>query len=164
MEADLAELPVSEAAAALGVHVATIYRRIARGELLTRADGQGRTLVSLPDAAPQDATRDAKRDAPRESVSEEPIDADRDRLLAALQSENAWLRARLEAAETERGELRRLLGNEQQLALGAQAQMALLAAPDVPLEPPETSATPPVDALPAQTPATIEKTLKQARV
>ena len=43
------ELPVADAAVALDVHIATVHRRIARGELVARKDGRGRYLVTVPD-------------------------------------------------------------------------------------------------------------------
>jgi hypothetical protein len=45
----MAELLLVEAAAALGVSVDTVRRRIKRGELQARIDGQGRLLVHLVD-------------------------------------------------------------------------------------------------------------------
>ncbi len=50
----MAEVPLTDAAAALGVSVETIRRRVKRGQLAARHDGEGRVWITLPDTARQE--------------------------------------------------------------------------------------------------------------
>src|SRR5688500_2438517 len=115
----MAELLLVEAAAALGVSVDTIRRRVKRGELAAHADGQGRLLVALPDDAmqPPSTASSAAEHAPSSAVqaaeqvlSSAQHDAQQ-RLADAQQARLEALRDQLDAAQSEvsflRDELRR---------------------------------------------------------
>lgn len=101
------EVPLSEAAARLGVSVDTVRRRLRTGELAARQAGR-RTLVSLPEAAAAPARRTSD-----ELLAE--VRAERDRLVIHL---DALIR-QLDAASAERAELRALLAQAMGLKPGS---------------------------------------------
>lgn len=110
------ELTVTQAAARLGVSRDTVLRRIKRGQLQYRQDVNGRYLVEIPGNAPAGAS------AATGATSGE-----------ALRRELDWFRAQLEAAATERAELRRLLAQAQdslQRALPAPGDLQQNAPPE----------------------------------
>lgn len=103
-------LPIPDAAAALGVSVDTVRRRIRSGALTAQRDGRGRYLVDVPTPAYADAYA-----APGERLgtpTQATAAGDRDR------EEIAFLRAELERRGVELAEMRRLLGNAQQQLAG----------------------------------------------
>lgn len=123
------ELTIPEAAAALGVSVDTIRRRIKAGELPARTDERGRYRVTVEDA-PDWMMADAYR---ADATGIDAGEAERLRLeleharelLDAERRHNETLRTQLEHAQhaqqrdaEERGELRRLLGNAQMQLAG----------------------------------------------
>jgi hypothetical protein len=132
-----------EAAAALGVSVDTIRRRVRRGQLAATHDAEGRLVVDIPAArqVPADAMQDAMQTAEAAwqmpSTPPEPAmhlhstdDATHARELLAevrlqrdhLEATVADLRVRLDTAEQAQAELRRLLAAAlQQRALPAPA-------------------------------------------
>src|SRR4051794_16675351 len=123
-------LLLPEAAAALGVSVDTIRRRVRKGQLVATHDAEGRLLVEVPPAryAPADAMQDAIQTAeaawqmpstPPDPAMQVPSsdDADHARELLAevrlqrdqLEATVGDLRGRLDTAEQAQAELRRLL-------------------------------------------------------
>jgi septal ring factor EnvC (AmiA/AmiB activator) len=120
------DVTLPEAAAALGVSIDTIRRRIKRGDLLARKDGAGRYVVTIDTDAAQAHAHDAAAAA---AVAEQQSEADRLRLELAharelveelrrqretLDTQLAAHRHQIEQDAIERAELRRLLGNAQQ--------------------------------------------------
>lgn len=120
------EMTMTEAAAALGVSVGTIRRRIQRGDLQARQDERGRYLIrvdlSTPTSPPSPTAEMAAELArlrlqlehEREMLAE--VRRQRDELAVLLDAQRAQLEAIFEAqarADEERAELRRLLGNAQ---------------------------------------------------
>jgi hypothetical protein len=155
------KVDIDKAATVLGISPGAVRKRIERRQLHARKVA-GRWDVELDGdttASTDDAT--TRQDTTRQHDGAVVFDS---AVVEALQAEVTWLRAELERRGVELAEMRRLLGNEQQVALGAQAQAAVLTAPDVPLEAPENHESAPVDVQPVQTPAALEKTLKQAGV
>lgn len=110
-------VPIGDAAAALGITTAALRKRIRRGTVQAHKRGE-RWEVVLPvgDGTPLDAGQDAGQDAGLD--------------VAALMRRMAWLEARVEAGETERAELRRMLFVEQQ-TVAALRQLAPPAGPDM---------------------------------
>lgn len=119
----MADLTISEAAAALGVSVDTIRRKIKRGELTAHQDSRGKYLVSVdssaaaaapagPSAGPADTARLRLELEQAENMIEE-LRHQREVLEAELQG----TRQAMQEAATERAELRRLLGNAQMLQM-----------------------------------------------
>jgi hypothetical protein len=157
------KLAMNEAATALGIHPDTLRRRIKRGQIAAERDAEGRYVIDVPDA---DADVGSAEAAPRQAPDRaEALPRHLQMQLDGLKEEVAWLRARLEAAEAERGELRRMLNLEQQTVAAAQ-QAALLAAP-APLMPREAPARPDTvtaAVAPMQTPAAVEQALKRVGV
>src|SRR4051794_35046103 len=107
----MVELTIPEAAAALGVHIETIRRRIRRGELEARRDERGRFLVSLSDIdAESTPTQRVHGAGAVDAATYADIKRQRDELMEALRaSQDA-----LEREQVASSELRRLLGNTQQ--------------------------------------------------
>src|SRR5437868_6866165 len=105
------KLPMNDAAAALGIHPDTLRRRIKRGQIAAERDAEGRYVIDVPDA---DATANTADAAPTQAPSGTgALPRHVQMLLDGLREEVTWLRSRLEAAETERAELRRMLNLEQ---------------------------------------------------
>lgn len=87
---EVAEVSISQAAAILGVSVDTIRRRAKRGELVATMDGTGRYSVIL------DESQAVPRSAPIQDTH-----------TAALEAENATLKAEVKRLADLLGELRR---------------------------------------------------------
>lgn len=133
----MGDLTIPEAAAALGVSVDTVRRRIRRGDLEARKDQRGRYVIyiegigagAVVSAAPVDAV-----------ATQRDLDHTRE-MTAELRRQRDRLEERLAESRQAEGELRRLLANAQQ-QLGA-----LLPAPPMPTtldqEVGETPSTPP---------------------
>ena len=123
----MAELTISEAAAALGVSVDTIRRKIKRGELRAHQDNKGRYLVAVetprlvgaPPVAsvPGNAAETARLRLGLEHA--EAMVAELRHQREVLEGELQGARQAMQDAATERAELRRLLGNAQQMQLRA---------------------------------------------
>ena len=118
-------LSAAEAALALNTSVRTVQKRAARGEYVSRTEGNRRLLVyvALPE---QDANvRESK------PVFREP---DANALLDQLRSENAFLRSELtaqrEAADVQKSELRRLMLSDKNELSELRQKLALTAAPE----------------------------------
>lgn len=121
----MAEMTIPEAAAVLGVSVATIRRRVQQGDLPARQDARGRYLVTVDTAAagsghsPQaTATELAQLRLELKHTQEllAEVRRQRDELAILLDAQRAQMEAVYEAqarADEERAELRRLLGNAQ---------------------------------------------------
>jgi len=127
-------ITTTEAARRLGVHPVTVRRMIARGALQatieTRPQGQ-RLRVTWDDTA-HSAPHDAGTE-PHGAAAPSP--APSALVPVAPAGDVAWLRARLEAAETGQAELRRLLLMEQQTVAALRALLpAALQQDDTPME------------------------------
>jgi hypothetical protein len=123
------QVTAAEAAVLLGVSVDTIKRRVRSGALHSNRTAQGRVLVDVPEeeVAPQ-AAESAPQEPPSAPHAAPQVHSSDDELAAlqarvtAVTAERDWLRDRVVSAETEREQLRILLGNAQQsLALALQA-------------------------------------------
>lgn len=132
------ELTIPEAAAALGISVDTVRRRLKRGQLQSRQDDRGRLLVQV-EAVDADAGSGLIASSDFEHVRQElehtktllaEVRHQRDRLEQELQSRTA-------EHSTAEAELRRLLGNEQ---LALQQLQRLLPSPQEATGGPETPA------------------------
>jgi hypothetical protein len=115
------DLTIPEAAAALGVHLETMRRRIRRGELLARRNGSGRYVVSLPDedttpayAAPVQADDSVRT---QETTDTTPLVAELRSRIEGLETDKRHLQEALERSQQGEAELRRLLAAEQQKQL-----------------------------------------------
>jgi len=106
-EAGQRQVTIAEAAALFGVSADTIKRRVRSGALRGMRDARGRILVDVP----EDDARQVPRDASHLHGAELLVLRER---LAATAAERDWLRERVELAETEREQLRILLGSAQQ--------------------------------------------------
>ncbi|MDO8472702.1 MAG: excisionase family DNA-binding protein [Dehalococcoidia bacterium] len=137
----MAELTISEAAAALGVSVDTIRRKIKRGEMHAQQDSRGKYLVSVEgpvagaaSAGPASGPADSARLRLELEQAERMIEELRHQR-QVLESELQGTRLAMQDAATERSELRRLLGNAQMLQMGralpapAESQPAAVTAP-----------------------------------
>jgi excisionase family DNA binding protein len=128
------EMTVAEAAVSLGCSPDTVRRRIRAGQMQARTDEHGRYLVQMPDPEPVPEAP-ARQDDEAERLRVEL--AHTRELLGELRArtdgqerEIARMAGQLDAAETERSELRRLLGNAQMQLGEAQQQITrLLPAP-----------------------------------
>jgi excisionase family DNA binding protein len=107
----MAEMTIAEAAAALGLSVDTVRRRIRAGQLESRTDPRGRVVVQVEKPLPGDAEQAAPD--PRQVELEQELARLREQLSVTL-AERDWLRSRVESAERERERLQLLLGNSQQ--------------------------------------------------
>lgn len=119
----MAELSISEAAAALGVSVDTIRRKIKRGEMQAEQDEHGKYMVKVKAAdggpvAPPTVGGPAETARLRLELdqAERMIDELRHQR-EVLEAELQGARQAMQDAATERSELRRLLGNAQALQL-----------------------------------------------
>jgi predicted ArsR family transcriptional regulator len=129
-------ITTAEAARRLGISSTQVRRRIAAGQLVAETEQrpQGTRLRVLWDATP-DATSRADS-----GHGEATSDAT---YVATLERDNTWLKERLERAEEERAELRRLLLMEQQIVT---ALRSLLPAPRDVETPPEATIVASMDA------------------
>lgn len=117
----MADLSIPEAAAALGVHIETVRRRIRRGELLARRNGRGRYVVSLPDddttpayAAPTQQDDTAQQERTQDTTG---VVAELRARVEGLEADKRSLLEALERSQQGEAELRRLLAAEQQRLL-----------------------------------------------
>ncbi|MBI2858587.1 MAG: excisionase family DNA-binding protein [Chloroflexi bacterium] len=116
----MAELTISEAAAALGVSVDTVRRKIKRGEMQAHQDPRGKYLVQVDETEverPQvDAEDNGQADMARlklELVHSRAMLEELRHQRETLEAELQGTRQALQDAATERSEMRRLLGNAQ---------------------------------------------------
>ena len=144
-------ISTAEAARRLGVSQTQVRRQVKAGTLRAETESrpQGTRLVILWDA-PAD-TPFTEHDTPSVATNDAT-------LTVRLEDEVRWLRERLERAEEERGELRRMLNLEQQTVAGLRAQLAEPRTEAAPLDttrtPPPTLQDAPLTTLPANAPGT----------
>lgn len=119
---------VRQAAAHFGVSDDAILKRIKRGSLAAVKDDSGQWCITLPDAtdrhsADMSPTGQAASGAVSggETAHEVEIRLLREQL-AAVEGERDFLRERLEASQQGEADLRRLIDQQQQLALPAAVQ------------------------------------------
>ena len=140
-------ITTAEAARRLGVSQTQVRRLVAAGKLIAESEERphGRRIVVLWDATQDEpttihvATHVATPDAT---------------LLARVQDEVRWLRDRLERAEEERAELRRMLNLEQQTVASLRLQLAPARNGHAPHDATETPPATPPDTPAAHVPRT----------
>jgi hypothetical protein len=111
----VAELTLPQAAAALGVSVDTVRRRVKAGTLPSRTGESGRLLVDLPSNSTA-----GEPPAEQQTAVQPPEPAQQElahvrELLEEIRLDRDYLRERLQIADQEREQLRILLGNAQHL-------------------------------------------------
>jgi excisionase family DNA binding protein len=127
---------IKQAAQSLGIGERAVLKRIDEGKLRAYREGREWRLY-LPLAATSEPNRTARRTEPNESTERtEPPDLKNqphplEDVVRRQDEEIAFLRSRLEAADVEKSELRRLMLMAEQRAYGLQEQVKLLAAPPV---------------------------------
>ena len=118
-DADQVGLSISEAARQLGVSREAMRQRIRRGTVRSaKVDGAWVVYLDGPGTTTPDSERTdhsgGRPDAQRTDTDPDDVQGtSRIELIDQLRDENSWLRTRLEAAEQERAELRRLLAQAQ---------------------------------------------------
>ena len=114
--ADQVGMSISEAARRLGVSRDAMRQRIRRGTVRSaKVDGAWIVYLDGPGMVTGDGGRsDGAGTQPRTEGTDADQDATRTELIDQLRGEVAWLRQRLEEAETERAEMRWLLAHAQQ--------------------------------------------------